>query len=651
MNKQNFLIKEVLDVMKMMKGESKAYLPEKLDQEALEKGLFNSRSTCKQEEFVFATPWMKNLMIICGDVTQSNVNGEWKTTKFPINKESKAVRWMNDVVNACRVKFNGQERHDYPTDVQVDNPILYDIDCWNGWKEEIWDIKAGQAKEREEGFKRFANPKTNMSIDEVIKTVCGDPALQKAIEVEFSILPEVKASTDVIAISDPFMNKKTGVSYPDYRNDSTVVEGSDITYGKYEIQLVERAYAKGLATFKRFVKDNNVYTGYPRNQRGKGRPLIAQSRRDNLAINMINGVEMKRWQENNILKVPFLDEEGLLESFIKLGETILANPQLDVYNFDYSRWDQNLGAGWICLQNAVRYLKAQGTWSKELVRMRNACALNGMFVNGPANKVVPIYGRQFSGYIDTTLGNTAAQRLVSRYAAISSNRNHLEKVTYPLQKFDLWGLGDDLLLVLLKDLDVMKTFMKTANEKAKVVIHEDEKHARGLMFLQWRAVKLDGQWIMAYNWPRVLRSMLSKESAKGLGKAGWVLSAYQQLGKLVRYPKMCAIVFNIIASLDPQRLMVDIPVSEIINMSKAEDAEMLKGKAKNTNKYRRQTTTAEKLFNNNPTLKGVVDNNGKVDLDENYFTKIQKVLRQVNNPEFLQSVGFKNPDLNKVHFK
>lgn len=646
-------IKQLITVMRKLDKLAKSKPQPRLNQKALDEGLRLSRQVCAQPETVVATPLMKNLLVAFGDVKQvASQNGEWHTEKLQVGKKSKAVDWVNEVVNKCLSTYNGRARHDYPRDLPISSIEYYNTDCWLGWKPEIWDIQPGQAEQRRKRFKEYTNPTTNMSVEAVIKMISQDPLLRKAILIEFEIWPDVQASREIKTISDPFQSKGTGVSYPYYRNDRTVVPGTKETYGKYLISLLTDVYLKrGLDGLIRFAYDYCVYTGYPRNQRAKGRALIAMSRIVNLVVNMVNAPEMEKWKSDQFNGVAFQDEETILRVLSEMCEWAVKNDEC-AFNLDYSAWDYNLGEGWLCLQDSMRYIKATDQETRQLIGFRYACNTNAYFVDGPNNSVRKIYGRQMSGYDDTTLGNTCAQRIISRYSAMSTRPDYYQKVTAPRKHNDLVAVGDDLCLLGISDKDVA-TFVKTANKKCHVVIHEDDKHAKGVMFIQWRCFKYDGQYVIAYNWPRVLRSMLSKEDAKNLGRGGWTLSFYQQLGKLLQVPNHALnIVVNIAAACDQYHLSLDVPVSELIKMVQEEDSLRIKKEVSNRkDKLRRKNSTAERLYNGNPNLPGVKQNKGGgVELDPSYFEKVQAKLKSVYDPDFLPKLGFKNPDLSKVHF-
>lgn len=645
----DYRVKEVIATMRYLENEARKIKLPVLDKEAVAKGLRNSRNVCTQPEEVVSTPIMKDLMTSLGDIELvQGADGEWHHTRVKTGAKTKAVAWMNDVVNAARLKWNGAEEHEYAESIPVDSKRLYDIDCWNGWKENIWDIMPGQEEDLRKGFSIYEDPRTNMSVEQVVHLLERQPAYQQSTLALLDELPVTTASREIRKINDPFMSKGTGVSYPDYFNDRTIVKGKNITYAQYEIDLAVDASRKGIKGLRNFAFANNVYTGYARFQRGTGRPLIAQSRRCNLVINCVNGPEMQQWKDSEALRAAFVDEEQLLAHLSQLGDWVLSHPDSDAANLDYSKWDRNLGAGWIAYQDAVRYLKAADNFTREIILIRYICNSRGYLVNGLAGSVKPIYGRMTSGYLDTTLGNSTDNRGISRGTACYLDKNHIRDYTKPLNGKDLTVVGDDLLLIAKKGF--VDRFARVSNKMTNTVMHEDEKHARGIMFIQYRAFKQNGKWVMAYNWPRVLRSMLSKENAKQLGRAGWTFAFYQQLGKLYMVDEAMSICLNIAAACDRYHLSLDIPVTKLIEMVQEEDANRVKvGSTSRKAKIARKNTTAEVLYNGNPNIPGVKEVNGQLVLDSGYFERVQRKLKSLYDPNFLpRELGIQNPDLRKV---
>ena len=641
----DYRIREIIKIMKEIDKYSQEQKNTKIDRSVVEEGLKVSANACAQKEFVFPTPYMKNLLVVMGDVHQKkDSDGEWYTEKLKCGQNSEAVIWIDKVVRAALNKYNGPEVDKYDHDLPVTSKKLYDTDCWLGWNiEKFWDIKPGQAKEREERFLDYNNPDTNFSVNQMIRLLETDQAFQKVVLHFLKHWPETAASKNVEEINDPFMSKKSGVSYPYFRNDSTQVPGTDITYGKLCINKVKEAYSKGVNALVALALANNVYTGYPRNQRGKGRALEAQSRITNLVINLVNGNEMKIVQTTPY-GIGLVNQDILKENLIKIAEFVLQNPNYMAMNKDFSSWDVTVGYGWVLLQNALRYINTNGSLGKTIVKLRNHCAKHGALLNGPSKRITSMYGRTPSGYIDTTLQNTAVNYLLSNYANYSVDKEYSNNVVYPMNNRHMMCLGDDYLGITLKTKE--KEWVDVT-KRCGFEAHADFKDAFGVMFVQYRLFQLEGKWVMGYNWPRVLRSMLSKEDQKSLGKCGWTLSAYQQLGKLVEIPESLMIVSSIVKSLDKDGLMLDKPVSEIIRGSNLEDEEKLK--TLKGNQLSKSLSTAEKLSNNNPMLPGVKQIGNKVVLDDNYFKYIQDKIKEVVNDNFLIELGFAKPDLNKVH--
>lgn len=645
----NYVANEVLknyDYLAKKVRDYKPVVPK--DKQVIEEGLRISKTVCAQEEYVHPTPIMKNIMILLGDVKQyQDETGEWHTEKFKADgKLGKGAEHIIQVLKAAMLRELGPEIRDYPEDLEFTDPKYYAVDCWLFYDQlpkKFWDIAPGQEEETAARFKTYENPVTNMSMEKMRNFIVKTPEMQKAIEIEQKIWPMTKASRDVTAISDPFMSKKTGVSYPDYRNDARIVPGTKMTYGEYEIDLTQRAAKKGDTALIKFGEDNAVNTGYTRRQMAKGRALIAMSRRTNLVINMINGVEMEHLKTTRGLNIPFLPEEKFLREFSKIGELLLKHKLVGV-NIDASSWDQNLGEGIVLLQDAERYTLAQGNFSKKIVELRTKCNLKSYFVNGIADKVKLIFGRMTSGYDDTTPGNTKGNRTTATCSALKTSRNYVGNVIAKMQGYHVVAIGDDLFIVLEKYSD-SQAFIKHETEDFGLVIHGDEKFAKGLFFIQWRIFKDHSKWVMAYNVPRVVRSMLSKEDAKHLGRGGWTTAEYQQLGKLMRYKPAFKVAVNILAAYDQYHLSIDEDVSTILSWVKQEDKEALanaKGKA--------VQTTAERMYKSNPNIQGLkVAKDGSIQLDGAYFRRVQKLMREVYDPDYLTKLGFSNPDLSKIH--
>lgn len=645
----NYVAQEVLRILEFFRDEIEKFEPVKPeDTEVIKKGLEVSANACRQEVYVHPTPIMNNALILSGECTQyQSEDGEWHTTERKADgKLGKAAETLLGMLEKAMIKEFGPRIDQYPEDIEFTDPKYYYVDCWSFFDElpkKFWDVAPGQERELKERFRIYENPRTNMSLQDVIDMIKKSPELQKAIEIEQKIWPMTMASRDITAISDPFMSKKTGVSYPDFANDSKTVPGTNITYGKYEIDLARKAYAKGLSHLIRFAIMWSTFTGYTRRQLAKGRALIAESRRSNLVFNMVNAVEMENVKDTRAIQIPFLDEDGILRELSKLSDYALQAGFKPV-NIDASSWDQNLGQGLLVLQDAERYLLGQGKITKEIIKTRMLCNTKAWFFNGPENKLVKIYGRQFSGYDDTTLGNTKANRTSATTSAIKTSKTYVKNVVNKMHGYHIITVGDDLLVTLESYADAKK-FIEYETKDWGLVIHGDEKFAKGVFFIQWRVFKVDGKYVMAYNVPRVFRSMLSKEDAKHLGRFGWTTAFYQQLGKLLRFLPALKICVNILAAYDQYHLSLDMSVAQILKGVREEDK-----KAQSEAKGKPVQTTAERMYRSNPNIQGLkVDKDGRVVLDSNYFVKVQKALKKVYDPDYLVKLGFSNPDLSKIH--
>lgn len=612
-----------------------------LDPAAVEEGKRLSKTVCKAPETVFTTPLGKNLLVYFGDVEQhyDNETGEWSTDKLEVGKKSKAIDWVNDFVHAALRKYNGPEKHEYDTSLGVFDPDHYNVDCWNGFKPEVWDIQPGQTETVKRTAKGYRNPTTNYGFVNLIRDLENDENLGMAVKLWFAMYPEFCASKEVHDVSDPFKHKGTGTSYPDYHNDGTVVKGMSITYGQLCVNDVIAAYEKGQDYFFKYLTGFLAYTLYIRRQRGKGRALEAMARRFNIAINMINAPEMEALKETTY-GTGLKNEQGVKEDLIRVGELVeQLGPEYGAYNLDATQWDFNLGDGLVLLQDACRKVKTNGDFSKKLVDYRYLGNHKAYLIDGLNDSCLPIYGRMMSGYDDTTLGNTNANRITSIAGALSVDPNWTAKVYYPLKGAGVITLGDDLLVVIPRD--KKSDFCKYIASKG-IKLHNDEKDAFGIFFVQYRVIKVEGKYLMGYNWPRVLRSLLSKEDQKSLGPAGWTLSFYQQIAKCREFKDSLRILVNFAAALDKDKLSLDRPVKDLIAEVNQED----QNKMANTSKSRRALTTAEVLSGGNPQALGMTED-GK--LDTNFFEEIQAEMRAVYDPNFMQDLGFGKIDLSKVH--
>lgn len=248
----------------------------------------------------------------------------------------------------------------------------------------------------------------------------------------------------------------------------------------------------------------------------------------------------------------------------------------------------------------------------------------------------------FSGYGDTTLGNTKANRTTATCSAIKTDRRYVSDIVNNMKGYHVLTVGDDLLIVL-RSYEHVKPFIKHEQDDFGLVIHGDEKFAKGVFFIQWRVFKYDGRYIMAYNVPRVFRSALSKEDAKHLGRGGWTFAIWQQLSKLRRFPPALKIVVNILAAYDQYHLSLDTPVKDLLHMVQEEDKLALRDKNS-------RETTAERMYRGNPNISGLrQDAKGKVVLDGRYFVNLQREMKKVYDPNYLPSLGFSNPDLSSIH--
>jgi hypothetical protein len=628
----DFRIKEILRVMDELTLVGKRHPLEKLDEKAAREGLEMSRTVSAQQEEVVTTPWMKNLLLAFGDLKRDK---DGKSSRLTIEEagKTKAEKFLSEVVKACLLKFNGKERTGYNQKLSVLDPDHYNVDCWlqNKFGDYMWDIKAGQAKQRAE-FMAMYETTAHLTIPEVKKLLENDPIMQKACIVLLEVIPQVKADKVIHNISAPFMNKDSNTGYPFFRNDRKVVSSKDsVTWGRYTIDLAEKLTDQLNKPWQ--VWKYNVDVGWARNQRGKGRAIIAKSRLFNLVVNSLEANEVACMKQIPLF-VGLNDDQTQKQQMILQAEFCEKHPEYKSANFDQDGYDHHIGEGFVCLIAALRKIKANGHLARELADLRFAGAQKSWCIDGANNKIKEIYGRTTSGYIDTMGQNSWLTVLLVLYCLMSLDTDYSTNVWHQVAQA-IFSLGDDMCFIYKDDPEFNAKFSKVMATLGFDV--KPEKYAYGEFFLQYRLYKKDGEYHMVYPWTRVLRSMLSKENKKGLGPVGWAISGWQQLSKLVENEDSLKIVLNLILPLDTEMLYLDKPISWIKEQIALEDRE-----AKAKDKYAR--TTAQILYQGNPQQEKHYTKDGD-SFSFDFLGDLQSKLKAAIVPNFYESIGFKTPKI------
>lgn len=619
MNEPNYVIKEIIRVMNELDHLSRS-IRKPRGTEDMSVGFDVSRKASQQQDEVPMTPLMKNALEIFGDKPKGD-----STWRLKVNdKPTKAEKWFYEAQKLLLTKFNGTIK-EYDESKPLTSKSHYDVQCWQNLKENMRDIQPGQEKEREQAALEYTRV-TNSA--RVISRLKDDIIFQKAVMLVFNSLPEVKASKEFTEINLPFMSKHTNVGFPYWSNDRNIVPGTNQTYGQVTMKESEKIPVKDLDYY-------NVSTMYGRNQRGKGRLLIAVSRLVNLSLNRLEAPEIKAYKEKCSLFLGYKDDEALKGGLIDMVN--YATPLgLKMRNNDQKRFDRHVPRDLILLNNAIRYIKAQGALSKELAAKRAQLACTTFLVDGLTHSYKQINGRIFSGFIDTNAGGGIINAIITTYCIMKQDKNYSQHI-YD-SKYYMLVMGDDNNF-LYKNLD-HKQFEKDMLDLGFEV--NMEKDEFGPMFLQYRLFQDEsGDLVTAYAWTRVVRSMLFKEQGKGLGPAGWYIAFLQQMQKCIQFKPAFQILVNLLIPFDEKHFFSDKSIKEVIDMMKKEDAEKL-AEAKTDNQKLRAQSTIDKLYDGDPS-KNRFFTSLKED-GQGLLSELHEAVKSAIKPDLLKSVGITVPN-------
>lgn len=594
----------------------------KLTQSELNDGLKSSKAGASQPEEVAMTPLFKNALVHYGDMK--------KDSDYRLGVDSPMTKAEQAIVSNCKLllhTFNGSSvEYDDSKDVfSVDH---YNVQCYQNMKENMRDIQPGQAKQREEMAQLYQTD-TFFNFNKVIAMIQKDQLFQKTIVLIMDMIPFVKADDNIIDINLPFMTKHTGVGATFWKNDRTIDPKTNKTYAQVTMDIAESIKDK----FDEWYKWN-ISTMYGRNQRGKGRLLIAVARVLNLLLNPLEAKEIEAYKVKSPLFLGYRDDTELKKGLISIGEYCQKNG-LKCANEDYSAFDSTVGAGLLGLVGAISIMKANGSRSKRIALQRAIFAQKTILVDGLAGGTKVIKGRVFSGFIDTNRGGGLCNAIMMTYQCMKQDTTY-SKYVYEAPAYML-VMGDDNLHVY-KQLDRERLSKDMKNIFGANI--NQVKYEFGPVFLQYRVFRdpKTQDYVMAYAWTRVVRSMLMKEESKGLGPVGWTWAWYQQLFKLIEYPEAFSIAVNLLIPFDENKFMIDIPIKQQIEMLKKEDTEAM-SKAKTQAQKRRVSTTLERLYDGDPSKERFADalNNG----DSSIMERIQSMIKKVYDPNFYRKYGLR----------
>lgn len=612
----NSTIRELIDSMKRIDAQVRR-MPKPTIPETIQRGLDVSKAASAQQELVEMTPLFRNALTIFDGFTDDS--------RLRVNDpETKAEKWFKDACLILLTKYCGTAK-EYNERLPLLSVEHYNVQCWQNLKDNWRDIQPGQADERKAAAADYTRATDSKKIFSLLE---GDRVFQKAVLLVMSQIPEVRASEEFLEVNLPFMSKHTNVNDPYWQNDRNLAPNGQ-TYAQLTMDIAKKIGAGSN------LSQYNLSTMYGRNQRGKGRLIIAVSRIINLWLNRLEAKEIEAYRRKSPLFVGYGDDQQLKSALSEMVNDAM-NYGLLQRNMDQSRYDRHVSYGLILLLGAISISKANGARSKDIAFWRAVYMSKTWLVNGLTGKIEEIYGRIFSGFIDTNRGGGIINALITTYCCMKQDPSYSSYV-YD-SRYSMLVMGDDNNF-LYKNLD-HKRMIEDMKDLGFDV--NPEKDEFGPMFLQYRLFE-DPQTherVMAYAWTRVLRSMLMKETGRGLGPAGWTFAFWQQLSKLTEYPLALKIVVNLILPFDKEGLMLDKPVSDIVKMMQEEDKAKLE-EAKTKAQVNRVTSTIDKLNDGDPTksrFQKSIENGGS-----GYLTDLQAKIKAARDPNFLASVGIRVP--------
>lgn len=564
----------------------------------------------RQVEEIAMTPYMRNALIHFGDIKE----GERLKVDSPVTK---AELYIQQRTKAKLQELYGKPIDHYDRSLSVLDERHYAVDNWRNFKTgtAMRDIQLGQQTQREEGFSTFREPAPQTP------DLYNDKYIRVALRTVVEEMPHnIHVSKEFRDWSGPFENKHTQTSWPFFYRDDVVVSAENDKegvlrqyYGKtYGQMCVEIARNTPIADTVSMA----VNMGYGRNQRGKGRPLIAMSRIPAVIFNRMTQPETEACKTRCPFFIGYNDRQTLRNAMIRQATWAVEN-ECAMENFDYHAFDQSISPEWLALAGAVwSTLAADNSDAQRIIEARTLLTMSGYLVDGIAEesnlKLAPVWGRQFSGIIETNKSENVINATASTAAVLEQDKQWIEQVgrrsPYPRMY-----MGDDCLITTRRGHFDHDRYVKQI-AKYGFEVHPD-KGEFGAFFLQNRLFESSDGFTFTYPWTRVLRSCFFKEKSRGLGPAGWTLATYSQLANILEYKEGLAFVRDLICEFDEQKLMLDKPVGEIISMVQEEDAQAL-----SSNK--RAMTTYEVVNDGDP---------GKVQLsakESRYLTELQKAIRE-----------------------
>lgn len=547
-------------------------LPEpSISPELLKIGLQNSLQGAGQPKEVPMTPIMKAMLERNNEPT--TIGASQPLTKAEQDLYRRTVERLE--------KVNGPKQTDYPSPENLLDKHLYDVDCWRNLKENMRDIGPGQMKQRIQMLAKYRNkPDYGPLLDKLE----NDNVFKKAVLKTWSIMPSVTADTEFTETSLPFDKKHSNVGYPFFHRDNVLVEkGSNVTYGQLSKGIAERITFSTLPNY-------NIAMTFGRNQRLKGRLIIAESRVVNLFFNRLEAREIEALTSKCPAFAGYRNASELKKVLLQMAQDAMAR-KFKMSNWDQSGFDVHINPVWIALVGAMRVAAAVGALGKKLAFWRAVYNIRQWVIDGMSGEFIGIWGRMPSGFIDTNQGDSWVEIIASSYCLALQDPKYFEKIWDALV-YVILAMGDDCLMIYDPQFFSDERFVKDMLALGFEV--NVSKYDYGAFFLQNRVFSSKGRR-MVYPWTRVLKSMVFKENPRQLGTAGWLVAQLQQMSKVFEDNDALDSVVGLLAPYDKIRFGYNLTAKKVVEMIKAEDEQ-----ARKEQKPTEWRPTSEKVYDGDP---------------------------------------------------
>lgn len=586
------------------------------DEQSIIKGKQLSRLVLTAPDTLYPTPWFKRMMDEIDG--KSKTSPEDDTTKAELYVDKLVERIMISVLGATQAQINEREiTYDYS--LRVDDYSHYIIDCLRNWKKGdqsrhlykgINDHKIGKV------FDPFQQFPSSLNLEEI-------SYLPEAVEIVSQSLPHTKISNEIKTVSAPFSNKDANVGYPYFVNDRRIEPKTGLTYGQY---ILNKAI-KG--DYNPLDASYYPYVAFARYMRGKIRPIIGSSRIFNILSNRVTAPMIEAYKNTSfftgynppdMLKAKMIQLKDIVD---KLNERdIKLNRTWFVENRDYSNYDTTISRDLRLLALAMNeYLLDYDDNALAQLKLTTFSALHAKLII--TDKVKDIYGRILSGELLTNLDGSKINAIITISVLLNLNPELKIEIPNILAKYNngWYFMGDDnLTLDYVQGNDTIpernKRFSEVASRLFKVKVHPD-KGEFGLFFLQRRLINKRGKLVLIAPFTRIIRSLMWREKAVGLGPAGWILMAWSLLYQLIEWPDLMLEVARIFIGYDKYRLGADLSLSQLFAMLKEEDSKAT---------ARGAQTSKHKLNDGDPLKAQFMDEVDREDKD-GYLSKIHRLIR------------------------